>query len=157
MKSIIFLAVEAEAVDRIELGKSPVVADLLHFLEKERGIDVAELLIFKEDGDEPLEHNHPLHGHENPIFHANRCRQVHVSVHYGPNTFERHFAPSSTIAKITRWAIERAGLGREEAEEHVLQLHGTATQPPLSTHLGSLTSKNCAVVFDLVRKKLVQG
>lgn len=157
MNSVIFLAIEADAVDRIDIGETPIVSDLIRFLEKERGIDVAELMIFKEDCDEPLEHHHPLHGHDHPVFHAHRCRKVHVSVHYGHKTFEYDFAPSATIAKVTRWAIEEAGLGREEAAEHVLQLHGTSTQPSTGAHLGSLTGKHCAVVFDLVRKKLVQG
>lgn len=157
MTNIIFIAVETKAVDRVDLGDTPVVADLLRFLEKEHGIDVAEILIFKEDADEPLEHHHPLHGHDQPVFHAHRCRQVQVSIHYGPKTFEHRFAPSATIAKVKRCAVEQAGLGREEAEEHVLQVHGSSTQPPLGAHLGSLVGTDCAVIFDLVRKKLVQG
>ena len=157
MKNVIFLAIETEAVDRVRLGETPVVADLLRFLEKERGIDVAELLVFKEDCDEPLEHHHPLHGHDHPVFHAHRCRHLDAAVHYGPQTFKRRFAPSATIAKVTRWAVDEASLGREEAEEHVLQVHGSTEQPPASAHLGSLAKKGCAVAFDLVRKKLVQG
>jgi hypothetical protein len=157
MKQVIFLAIEANAVDRIDLDEAPVVADLLRFLELERGVDVAELLIFNEDCDEPLDRHHPLHGHDNPVFHAHRHRKVQVSVHYGPNTFERHFAPSATIAKVTRWAVEQAGLGREEAEEHVLQIHGTSIQPPPGDHLGKFAAQHRAVIFDLVRKKLVQG
>lgn len=157
MKNVFFLAVEAKSIDRINLGEKPLVADLLRFLEQERGLDIAELAIFEEDGDEPLKPDHPLGGKDNPVFHAHRCRQVQVSVHYGANTFERRFAPAATIAKITRWAVKQAGLGREEAEEHVLQIHGTSVQPPLSAHLGSLVEKRCEVTFDLVRKKLVQG
>ena len=157
MKNIIFLALETDAVDRVELGTSALVADLLHFLEKERGVDVAELLIFKEDCDEPLEHHLPLHGHDNPVFHAHRCREIDVSVHYGQKTFKRRFAPSATIAKVTRWAVEEAGLGREDAEEHVLQVHGSTDQPAGNVHLGTLTKKGCEIAFDLVRKKLVQG
>lgn len=156
MKTIIFVAVEAQAVDRVELGEQAVVADLLIAL-KERGVEIAELAIFKEDHDEPLEPHHPLHGHDHPIFHAHRCRKVEVTVHYKTETFHRSVAPAATIAKLTAWAVQRAGLGKEEAEEHVLQVHGSRVQPPPNAHVGSLVTHGCAVAFDLVRKKLVQG
>ena len=156
MKTVIFFAAGAEAPDRLELEGAAVVGDLVT-LVKERGIDVAELLIFKEDDDEPLEHHHPLHGHDHPVFHAHRCRKVDVAVHYKMEAFKHKFAPSATIAKVTRWAVEKAGLGKEEAEEHVLQIHGSRVQPPQNAHLGSFTGETCDVMFDLVRKKLVQG
>jgi hypothetical protein len=156
MKTIIFVAVEAQAIDRFELGEQAVVADLLLVLEQ-RGVEIAELAIFKEDHDEPLEPHHPLHGHDHPVFHAHRCRKVEVPVHYKTETFEHRFAPSATIATITSWAVQRAGLGKEEAEEHVLQVHGSRVQPPPNVHVGSLVVHGCAVAFDLVRKKLVQG
>lgn len=156
MKTVIFVAVEVEPLGRVELGEAAVVADLLRFLEG-RGVDVAELVVFKEDHDEPLEHHHPLHGHEHPVFHVHRCRKVEVKVHYATETFEHSFAPAATIASVTHWAVEKAKLRMEEAQEHVLQVHDTRVQPPENTHLGSLVSYGCAVVFDLVRKKLVQG
>ncbi|MER9559461.1 hypothetical protein [Mesorhizobium sp. M0323] len=156
MKTAIFVTIGAEPLDRVELEETAVVADLLHLL-KQRGIDVEELLIFMEDHDEPLEHHRPLHGHDHPIFHAHRCKKVEVTVHYKTDAFKHKFAPSATIAKVTRWAIEKAGLGKEEAEEHVLQIHGSRLQPPSNAHLGSYAADSCAVVFDLVRKKLVQG
>jgi hypothetical protein len=156
MKTIIFVAVEAMPLDRLELGEAAIVSDLLRILES-RGVDTAELLIFKEGHDEPLEHHHPLHGHENPVFHAHRCRRIEVTVHYKTEAFHDHFAPSTTVARLTHWAVQKARLGKEEAEEHVLQISGTRIQPPLSAHLGSLVTRGCTATFDLVRKKLVQG
>lgn len=156
MKTIIFVAVEAQAVDRFELGDQAVVADLLIAL-KERGAEIAELAIFKEDQEEPLEPHHPLHGDGHPVFHAHRCRKVDVTVHYKTESFRHSFAPAATVAKLTAWAVKRAGLGKEEAEEHVLQVHGSRIQPPPNAHLGSVVTHGCAVAFDLVRKKLVQG
>jgi hypothetical protein len=156
MKTIIFLSVEAMPLDRLELGEAAVVADVLRLLEG-RGVETAELLIFKEGHNEPLEHHHPIHGHENPIFHAHRCRRIEVTVHYKAEAFHDRFAPSTTIARLTQWAVEKARLGKEEAEEHVLQISATRIQPPASAHLGSLVTHGCTVTFDLVRKKLVQG
>lgn len=156
MKTIIFASVEGTPLDRFELEEKSVVADLLRLL-KERGIDVRELLVFKEDHEDPLDQNHPLHTHGHPVFHVHRCRKIDVSVHYKTDVFQHRFAPSTTIAVITDWAVKKAHLGKAEAEEHVLQMSGTRIQPPVNTHLGSLATEGCTVALDLVRKTLVQG
>lgn len=156
MTTIIFVAVESEPLARFDLGEGAVVTDLLRLLEG-RGVDVTELLVFKEDHHEPMEHHHPLHGHDHPVFHVHRHREIEVKVHYNLKTFERRFPPSATIAMVTRWAVNEARFGKEEAEEHVLQISGTREQPALATHLGTLVRHGREIGFDLVRKKLVQG
>ena len=156
MSTIIFVAVEAEPLDRLELGEAAVVADLLGILEG-RGFNRAEVLVFREDHHSPLEHHHPLHGFDNPVFHVSRHREIEVTVNYALRTLQHRFAPSVTVAALTRWAVQQAGLGSAEAEEHVLQLCATREQPPAGAHLGSLAHHGRPVAFDLVRKKLVQG
>jgi hypothetical protein len=156
MKTIIFVTVEAEPLARLEFVEGAVVADLLRHLEG-RGTNIAELLVFIEDQDQPLEHHHPLHGHHNPVFHVHRCREIAVTVNYNAETFHHKFAPSATIAAVTRWSVKKAHLGEAEAAEHVLQICGTNVQPPANAHLGTLVSKGCDIAFDLVRKQLVQG
>jgi hypothetical protein len=156
MNTIIFVTVETEPLTRLELAEGAVVADLLHHLEG-RGANVAELMVFMEDHDQPLEHHHPLHGQHNPVFHVHRCREIAVTVNYNAETFHHKFAPSTTIATVTRWAVKKAHLGEAEAAEHVLQIGGTNVQPPANAHLGTLVTKCCDIGFDLVRKKLVQG
>lgn len=156
MSTILFLSIETEPLERFELDEAVVVADLLRVLEG-RGRDVAELLIFKEDHHQPLDHHHPLHGHDHPVFHAHKQREIEVQVHYNAKTFKHGFPPSATIATVTRWAVGEAGLGKAEAEEHVLQISGTRDRPALATHLGTLVHHGCEIGFDLVRKKLVQG
>ncbi|WP_158743047.1 hypothetical protein [Acidisphaera sp. L21] len=156
MPTIVFVTVETEPLARFDLGEAAVVADLLRVLEG-RGIDVAELLVFKEDHREPLERHHPLHGHDRPVFHAHRAREIEVEVHYNAATFHHRFPPSATVATVTRWAVEEARLGPEEAGEHVLQVSGTRDKPSLDKHLGSLAHGGRKASFDLVRKQLVQG
>lgn len=156
MSTIIFATVEAEPLARFDLGEAPVVADLLRALE-ERGVDINDLLIFKEDHHEPMERHEALHGHAHPVFHAHKAREIEVKVHYKADTFQNRFSPSVTIASVTRWAVEQAHLGSDEAGEHVLQISGTREQPGLDKHLGSLAHHDCEVSFDLVRKQLVQG
>ena len=156
MSTIIFAAVEDGPVERHELIEGALVKHLIALLAG-RHAHLAELLVFHEDGDEPLGHDHPLHGHDNPIFHLHRCKEIKVAVNYSSQTFHHKFAPSTTIARLTKWATKKAGLDKAEAEEHVLQIAGTRTQPPQNAHLGSLVTTDCAIEFDLVRKQLVQG
>jgi hypothetical protein len=156
MKNVVFVSVEAADTARFEVPEKAHVGNLLEIM-KATGIDIGDLLIFREDGEEPLEKSHPVDVGKHPIFHAHRCRKVEVSVHYGGETFDHKFAPSVTIATVKAWAVKKAKLGPAEAEEHVLQVSGTREQPPLNAHLGKFATSKCTVEFDLVRKKLVQG
>jgi hypothetical protein len=156
MKNTVFASVESADTARFELPEKALVGHLLEMM-KSSGIDISDLLVFREDGEEPLEKSHPIDGGKHPIFHAHRCRKVEVSVHYAADTFDHKFAPSVTIATVKAWAVKKAKLGPAEAEEHILQVSGTREQPPLNAHLGKFATNKCAVEFDLVRKKLVQG
>lgn len=156
MATIIFAAIEGEPIERFDLPEAALVKTLIASLA-DRHPNIAEMLVFKEDDDEPLGEDHPLHGHDNPIFHIHRCRQIKVGVNYKADTFHRKFAPGTTIKRVTKWATKKAGLDEAEAQEHVLQISGTRTQPPQNAHLGSLKTCGCEIEFDLVRKQLVQG
>ena len=156
MNNTVFVSVESADTARFELPEKALVGHLIKVM-KSSAIDISDLLIFREDGEEPLEKSHPIEGGKHPIFHAHRCRKVEVSVHYAADTFDHKFAPSLTIAKVKAWAVKKAKLGPAEAEEHILQVSCTREQPPLNAHLGKFATNDCAVEFDLVRKKLVQG
>ncbi len=156
MAMVIFAAIEDEPIERFELAEAALVKTLIASLAG-RHPDIAEMLVFKEDDDEPLGHDHPLKGHDKAIFHLHRCRQIKVAVNYKAETFNHKFAPGTTIKRVTKWATKKAGLDDAEAQEHVLQISGSRTQPPLNAHLGSLKIRGCEIEFDLVRKQLVQG
>lgn len=156
MATVIFAAIEDEPIERFELAEAALVKTLITSLAG-RHPDIAEMLVFKEDDDEPLGHDHPLKGHDKAIFHLHRCRQIKVAVNYKSETFNHKFAPGTTIKRVTRWATKKAGLDEAEAQEHVLQISDTRIQPPLNAHLGSLKIRGCEIEFDLVRKQLVQG
>lgn len=156
MATIIFAAIEGEPLERFELAEAALVKTLIASLAG-RHPNIAEMLVFKEDDDEPMGHDRPLHGHDNPIFHLSRCRQIKVAVNYKADTFHHKFAPGTTIKRVTKWVTKKAGIDEAEAEEHVLQISGTRIQPPQNAHLGSLKTDGCAIEFDLVRKQLVQG
>lgn len=156
MVTTIFAAIEDKPVERFELPEAALVKTLIDSLVG-RHPNIAEMLVFKEDDDEPLGEDHPLHGQANAVFHLHRCRQIKVSVNYKADTYGRKFAPGTTIKRATKWATKEAGLDAAEAQEHVLQISGTRTQPPQNAHLGSLVTSGCEIEFDLVRKQLVQG
>lgn len=156
MPTIIFAAIEDEPIERFELAEVALVKTLIASLAG-RHPNIEEMLVFKEDAEEPLGDDHPLHGHDNPVFHLHRCRQIKVAVNYKAETLHHKFAPGTTIKRVTKWATKKAGLDEAEAQEHVLQISGTRIQPPQNAHLGSLKISGCEIEFDLVRKQLVQG
>lgn len=156
MPTVIFAAIEDKPIERIELAEAALIKTLIASLA-DRHPDIAEMLVFKEDDDEPLAHDQPLHGHDKAILHLHRCRQIKVVVNYKAETFNHKFAPGTTIKRVTKWATKKAELDDAEAQEHVLQISGTRIQPPQNAHLGSLKMCGCEIEFDLVRKQLVQG
>lgn len=92
-------------------------------------------------------------------LHLTKCRKVAVVIRFNGEEVKRQFPPSATIARVHRWAARRAfGLSPRDAAEHVLQIQGTTTRPDRDVHIGTLTDGTaCAVAFDLVPRKRVEG
>jgi hypothetical protein len=128
-----------------------------------------DLLVFIEDlpgaldRDAVVEELLPLTSDEDALgslrLHVSRCRKVDVAVRFNGEDARRGFPPSATVERVRRWAARRAfGLSPRDAAEHVLQVQGTTIRPDRDTHIGVLTSgKTCAVAFDLVPSKRVEG
>lgn len=154
---------QAESLGRVEHIPFPVestLADVLAAICTKHGTDAAALL-FLEDAEEPAELTTVLRDIAGPKglkVHLHRCRRVEVSVTFN-GTKDRAFAPSTTIARVKRWATEKAfPMSPDEAGEHVLQISGTADRPSPGTHLGTLaTCPGCHVRFDLVPNERVNG
>lgn len=129
-----------------------------------------DLHVYLEDVHAPLERDAvieellPLAPDEETILgplrlHLSRCRRIEVVVRFNGEEAERRFAPSATVERVRRWAARRAfGLSPRDAAEHVLQLPDSSTRPDRDVHIGTLThGKTCAVAFDLVPSKRVEG
>jgi hypothetical protein len=124
-------------------------------------IVVEEVLIFVEDGDEPLTaellevvlvegQHHKLHAHH--------CNHIEVTVHYDVRSAHHKFSPSTTVGKVLRWAEDEFHIAETEKGHLQLQLAGTNDRPVATTHLGALTSgRECSVVFDLLPSQRIQG
>jgi hypothetical protein len=155
---------QAETLGRVEHATYPaetkladVLVDLRTKLRAEEGA-----LLFLEDSDEPADLGVRLQdlGQGKGLkVHVHRCRHIAVSVSFNGKVKEHRFAPAATVARVKRWATEKAfEMSPEEAAEHVLQLTGTTERPSPGTHLGKLTQHpKCRVSFDLVPNERVNG
>ena len=135
---------QAEAKDEnllVFIQDSPCAVD--------RGVLIEELLPLTTD-DETLG---PL------CLQVTRCRKIEIVVRFNGENKQRSFPPGTIVERVRRWAACRAfGLSPRDAAEHVLQLQGTTTWPDRDIHVGTLTDgKTCAVAFDLVPSKRVEG
>jgi hypothetical protein len=154
---------QAENVARVEhanFSSDATLAEVLAAIRTKHGTDAAAVL-FLEDGDEPAELRTLLRdiaGPKGVKVHAHRCLRIEVSVTFNA-TKEHVFAPGATVARVKRWATEKAfPMSPEEAGEHVLQLSGTTERPSPGTHLGTLAHHpHCRVRFDLVPNERVNG
>ena len=122
----------------------------------------ADMRLFLEDGEEPLEETVAVGTVAGPAgakLHLHRCQHVEVSVSFAGESVERSFGPGVTVASIKRWAAQRNfGMTEEEAAEHLLQIAGTHDRPAPGTHIGSLAAcPACRVAFDLVPDERVNG
>lgn len=147
--------------EHVEIDPNETFAGLKAHLIKRHTL-APETLLFVEDSDEPTDEATPVRhcaGASGIKAQLHRCRHVHVSVTFNCETVEHDFAPSTTVARVKRWAAERKfGMSAEEAGEHVLQIVGTQDRPRPGTHVGALVkSPHCHVEFDLVPDERING
>lgn len=148
-------------VDHLEVGDETTFAELKAALIKKHGLP-AEILIFIEDADDPVDELRLIREHVGPHgvkVHAHRCRHIAVSVTFNGEAAEHRFPPSATVARVKHWAAQRKfGMTPEEASEHVLQVSGTHDRPAPGTHIGAIPQlKHCRLSFDLVPDERVNG
>ena len=148
-------------IEHIQVDPSHTFSAVKALLIKKHGMET-DVLISLEDSDEPLNEILIVRDHVGPAgikAHVHRCRQIAVSVTFNNETVKHNFGPSTTIARVKRWAAEKKfGMSAEEAGEHVLQISGTHDRPTLGTHLGSLVKcPHCQIAFDLVPDHRVNG
>jgi hypothetical protein len=121
----------------------------------------ADSQLCSEDVDEPIDESRAIetvataHGAK---LHVHRCARIAVTVSFAGRTVEHAFGPGTTVARVKHWAVDKLGISKEDAGEHVLQIAGTHDRPTPSTHLGALVQcPRCHITFDLVPDERVQG
>jgi hypothetical protein len=134
----------------------------LHDVLAAAGIAVdSETLIFVDDAEEHLkgERNEPIHGLKHGCrIHVGRCQCIAVTVHFLDKTKERTFPPGARVHAVKEWAVNKFEMDPKDAAEHVLQLCKSTARPSGDTPLHQLVhGHDCAVCFDLVPEKRVEG
>jgi len=119
-----------------------------------------DLEVFDEADDDPdtrefADSEELQHGR---VVHVGRCHLVDVVVRYAGRIVERKFPPIARIGRIKRWAVHVLGINSADANELILQIAGTSTQPSRDQHVGCFVEQGtCRVTFDLVRTYTVNG
>lgn len=165
----IFLQVEGIREIRV-LGLPPhaTVRDLLKAATDlglvTAGAETAEALaVFTEDDEEPLAPDAMLEAaglRQGASIHVSRCKKVRVTVHFNGQERSESFGPGVPIHRVKQWATGKKGfnLSDLDAADHALQITGTHDRPDDDVHIGTLVQGSaCAVEFDLVPKKRVEG
>lgn len=161
MSNIIVFVQEHGVADaeELEIALSATFAELLA-ASKGRG-PRDEILIFVDEAEEPvgmevlIEHSGAKHGSR---VHVSRCRHVEVTVHYEEKTEKHPFPPGAKVHRVKQWAVHKFKLAETDAAEHVLQICGGTERASGGTPLHALlTPGSCALCFDLVPEKRVEG
>lgn len=159
---IIFIQVhERPGVIEAHVVEAATLGDLRKAIET-AGVPLdAELHIFLDETEEPLhgDHGRPVHGlRHGSRVHVTRCKRIKTTVHYLERTAEHEFAPGARVRAVKAWAVHTFKLSPKDAAEHVLQICKSTQRPAADTPLHELvTADHCALCFDLVPEKRVEG
>lgn len=138
----------------VELEQGGRVREVVEIIKgKVPGLPQGELLLFIENGDEPLaldlslgdcgiQHHHRVHAHP--------CRRIEVTVGYGGAAKQGSFSPATTMAHVKHWSEKEFGLS---GAAFFLELEDTGGHLADSGHLGTLTH-GCKVALELVPETL---
>lgn len=145
----------------VEIAEAAFVSDLLALIGN-AGVEVDdETVIFIDEAELPHDMTPTgsvvgiKHGSH---VHVTKCKKIEVTVNYLAETETHKFAPGARVRRVKVWATEKLKLSAHDAAEHVLQMCGTTRRPASDTPLNELTDrKTCAVCFDLVPEKRVEG
>ncbi|WP_426129693.1 hypothetical protein [Pararhizobium sp. PWRC1-1] len=163
MNKITVFLLEHGRGDLIEgiLDTTATVRDLHEALAK-AGIEFdKDTHIFLGDAEEPLSGNlgDVLRELKDGVrIHVSRCRRVATTVNYLEHSDEHRFSPGTRVRRVKEWAVRKFKIDPKDAAEHVLQLCNSTKRPSSDTTLQELTdNQTCAVCFDLVPEKRVEG
>jgi hypothetical protein len=147
----------------IEVEEEILVSELVTKIIEAGFCDGApeEVLIFVEDGVDPIDHGHHAkdHGiHHRHHVHCHKCRQIRVGVVYNGVEKDTTFSPATKVKRVLKWAVDAFGLKGVDVENKVLMLPGTKTELSNDAHLGSyVQAPECGVKLFLVAPIRFQG
>jgi hypothetical protein len=144
-----------------EIAEGALVSDLLEAI-KNAGVPIdPDTVIFIDEAELPhaMTPATPVTGiKRGSHVHVTTCKKIEVTINYLAETATHKFVPGARVRRVKAWAIDKFKLSAHDAAEHVLQMCGTTRRPSSDTPLNELTDgKTCAVCFDLVPEKRVEG
>jgi hypothetical protein len=133
----------------------------LHDALAAAGITIdSEMFVFIDDAEEHTQgqRQDQLHGLKHGCrIHVSRCKRIKTTVHFLEKTFEHEFPPGARVRAVKERAVRKFEMSPTDAAEHVLQLCKSTTRSPSDTALHQLVEHGCALCFDLVPEKRVEG
>jgi hypothetical protein len=130
-------------------------------ISSKTGITVEELLLFEEDGDEPLVLDLLVEESRGSIIHhAHRARTVEVVVNYKGLKASKRFPPSARVQRVLDWAVsvKEFNIDATIAPEMELALHGQTNELPKQAHIGRyVTHPHHHLELDLIRGVVPNG
>ncbi len=128
-------------------------------LNDEGGAEALVVLLEDSDTVLPLNQTLKLAGicHHSRV-HIHPKHKINVTVNYDNRQEVCSFPPSTTIARVKKWADNEFGLHGVDATEHLLEICGTTIRPDEEVHIGTLThAPEYKLCFNLVPKIRVEG
>jgi hypothetical protein len=149
-------------VELIQIDENAVVRELLAAASKLGLPDDIKNggAVFEHEGETPLEMDLTLKAsgiRDKHRIHIHRCKRIEVTLHFNEVTERLYFPPATTVDKVKKEFVKKIGMSPIDATEHVLQICGGTDRPEPDTHIGALVCGRCAVCFDLVPIKRVEG
>lgn len=121
----------------------------------------AETFIFVDQAEayEQGQRHEPVRGLKHGCrVHVGRCKRIKTTVNFVDKTESHEFPPGTRVRAVKEWAVHKFHMDPKDAAEHVLQLCGSTDRSASDTPLLALVSGHgCAVCFDLVPEKRVEG
>jgi hypothetical protein len=161
-KTIVFIQAHGRpGIIEVELSQAATLGEL-HDALATSGITVdAETFIFIDEAEEHAqgERHEPVRGLKHGCrIHVSRCKRINVTVNFLDKSEAHEFPPGARVRAVKEWAAHKFHMDPKDAAEHVLQLCKSTERPSSDTPLHQLVhDHDCAVCFDLVPEKRVEG
>lgn len=161
-QSTLFVQVQGDSrIIEVAAAEDVTESGLHHALSGAGVPGALELFVFIDEAEEhiPREGDCPVSGVKHGArVHVTRCCRIKTTVHFLDKTIERGFPPGARVRSVKTWAAHEFHLDHKDAAEHVLQICNSNVRPTTDTPLHTLVDgQDCAVCFDLVPEKRVEG
>ncbi len=161
---LIEIDVEGEALaepEVIEIETGSPVRAIVVAISSKTGIPVEELLLFEEDGEEPLVLDILVEeGRAAIVHHVHRTRNIEVVINYKGLKPAKHFPPSARVQRVLDWAVsvKEFNIDAPIAPEMELALHGQTVELPKQAHIGRyVRHPHHCLELDLIRGVVPNG